>query len=43
MQSVISALVLEAQMGNALSDKDAVRRVTGRIFDALMEVPTAGG
>jgi AcrR family transcriptional regulator len=43
MQSVISALVLEAQLGNALSDKDAVRRVTGRIFDALMEVPTANG
>lgn len=43
MQSVISALVLEAQMGNALSGKDAVRKVTARIFDALMEVPTTGG
>ena len=42
MQSVISALVLEAQMGNALSGEDVVRKVTARIFDALMEVPTAG-
>jgi AcrR family transcriptional regulator len=40
MQSVISALVLEAQLRNALSDKDVVRKVIGRIFDALMEVPT---
>lgn len=43
MQAVISALVLETQLGNALSDKDVVRRVTSRIFDALMEVLTAGG
>jgi AcrR family transcriptional regulator len=43
MQSVISALVLEAQLRSALSDKDVVRKVIGRIFDALMEVPPASG
>ena len=40
LQPVISGLVLEAQLGLVLSEKDAIRKITSRIFDALMEVPT---
>jgi AcrR family transcriptional regulator len=39
LQPVITGLVLEAQLDTALSDKNVIRKVTGRIFDALLEVP----
>jgi len=38
LQPVISALLLEAQLETDLSDKSVVKRVTNRIFDALLEV-----
>lgn len=41
MQSVISGLVLEAQMGDAVSGRGVVKRITGRIFDSLMAGPKA--
>jgi AcrR family transcriptional regulator len=40
LQPVISALVLEAQLENSLSDKNVIKKVANRIFDALLEVPT---
>jgi AcrR family transcriptional regulator len=40
LQPVISALVLEAQLENDLSDKNVIKKVANRIFDALLEVPT---
>ena len=40
LSPVIAGLVLEAQLGTFLPEKDAVRKVTGRIFDALMGVST---
>jgi AcrR family transcriptional regulator len=39
LQPVISALVLEARLETAFSGEDVVKKVVGRIFDALMEVP----
>ena len=39
LQPVISALVLEARLETAFSGEDVVKKVMGRIFDALMEVP----
>jgi AcrR family transcriptional regulator len=39
MQPIISGLVLEAQLGMNLFDKNAIRKVTNRVFDALLEVP----
>ena len=39
LQPVLSALVLEARLETAFSREDVVRKVVGRIFDALMEVP----
>jgi AcrR family transcriptional regulator len=39
LQPMISGLVLEAQLGTSLSDKAVIRKVTKRIFDALLEVP----
>jgi AcrR family transcriptional regulator len=39
LQPVISALVLEAQLETNLSDKNVIKKVANRIFDALMEVP----
>jgi AcrR family transcriptional regulator len=36
LQPVVSALVLEAQLGTALSDKDVLQKVFTRIFDALL-------
>jgi len=39
LQPVISGLVLEAQLGLLLSDKNVIRKVTTRIFDALLEAP----
>jgi AcrR family transcriptional regulator len=40
LQPVISALVLEAQLTANLSDRNVLKKVANRIFDALMEVPT---
>jgi AcrR family transcriptional regulator len=37
---MISALVLEAQLETVYSDMDVLKKVTNRIFDALLEVPT---
>ena len=42
MQPMIAGLVLEAQLGSALLEKNAIKKVTGRIFDALLEVPPLG-
>jgi AcrR family transcriptional regulator len=39
LQPVISGLVLEAQLDLFPSEENVVRKVTSRIFDALMEVP----
>ena len=39
LQPVLSALVLEARLETAFSGEDVVKKVVGRIFDALMEVP----
>jgi hypothetical protein len=38
MQPVISALVLEAQLETNPSEKNVVRNVVHRIFDALLKV-----
>jgi DNA replication protein DnaC len=40
LQPVITGLVLEAQLNTALSDRNVLRKVAGRLFDALLEVPT---
>ena len=40
LQPIISALVLEARLETNLSDKDVIKKVAHRIFDALLEVPT---
>lgn len=40
LQPVISGLVLEAQLEDNLSDKNVIKKVANRIFDALLEVPT---
>lgn len=40
LQPIISALVLEAQLETALAGKGVVAKVTKRIFDALLDVPT---
>lgn len=39
LQPMISSLVLEAQMENILSDRNVIRKVVNRVFDALIEVP----
>jgi|SRR5580704_609888 AcrR family transcriptional regulator len=39
LQPMISALVLEAQLENNLSDRNVIKKVVNRIFDALLEVP----
>jgi AcrR family transcriptional regulator len=39
LQPVISALVLEAQLVSSLADKNVIKKVANRIFDALLEVP----
>jgi len=39
LQPMISGLVLEAQLGTFLSEKTVIRKVTKRIFDALLDVP----
>lgn len=39
LQPVISVLILEAQLETNLSDKSVIKRITNRIFDALLEVP----
>jgi AcrR family transcriptional regulator len=39
LQPMISALVLEARLETAFSGEDVVKKVVGRIFDALLEVP----
>jgi hypothetical protein len=36
---MLSALVLEAKFEPALLGEDVTRKVVGRIFDALLEVP----
>jgi AcrR family transcriptional regulator len=40
LQPMISSLVLEAQMENNLSDKNVIKKVVNRVFDALLEIPT---
>jgi AcrR family transcriptional regulator len=40
LQPMISSLVLEAQMENNLSDKNVMKNIVSRIFDALLEVPS---
>jgi AcrR family transcriptional regulator len=37
LQPIISGLILEAQLETSLSDKNAVKKVIHRIFDALLE------
>ena len=37
LQPVISGLALEAQVNTVLADKNVLRKVTGRIFDVLMD------
>jgi AcrR family transcriptional regulator len=39
LQPMISSLVLEAQMENNLSDRNVIKKVLNRVFDALLEVP----
>ena len=39
LQPMISSLVLEAQMGNSLSDRGVIKKVVNRVFDTLLEVP----
>jgi AcrR family transcriptional regulator len=39
LQPVISALILEAQLETNLSDKNVLKKIANRIFDALLEVP----
>jgi AcrR family transcriptional regulator len=39
LHPVISALVLEAQLETNLGDKNVIKKITNRIFDALMEIP----
>jgi AcrR family transcriptional regulator len=39
LQPMISALVLEAQMENILSDRNVIKKIVNRVFDALLEVP----
>jgi AcrR family transcriptional regulator len=39
LQSLISALALEAQLETNLSDKNILKNVANRIFDALLEAP----
>jgi AcrR family transcriptional regulator len=39
LEPMITGLVLEAQLDTALADKNVLRKVTGRIFDALMDIP----
>lgn len=39
MNPMISGLVLEAQLVSALLEKNAIKKITGRIFDALLDVP----
>jgi AcrR family transcriptional regulator len=41
LQPVITGLVLEAQLNTALSDRNVLRKVAGRLFDALLEVPAS--
>ena len=40
LQPMISALVLEAQMENILSDRNVIKKIVNRVFDTLLEVPT---
>jgi AcrR family transcriptional regulator len=40
LQPMISGLVLEAQLGTNFSGKNVIKKITGRVFDALLEVPT---
>jgi AcrR family transcriptional regulator len=39
LQPIISALVLEAQLETTLWDKDVLKKVALRLFDALLKVP----
>lgn len=40
LQPMLSALLLEAKFDPALLDQDAVRKITGKIFDAVLEGPS---
>jgi AcrR family transcriptional regulator len=37
LQPVISALILESQLENSLSEKNVIKKVMNRIFDALLD------
>jgi hypothetical protein len=37
---MLSALLLEARFDPQLLGADAIKRVAGRVFDALLEVPS---
>lgn len=39
LQPMISGLILEAQLTSPLLEKNAIKKITGRIFDALLNVP----
>jgi AcrR family transcriptional regulator len=39
MQPMLSALVLETKFDSAMLGEDVIRKVVGRIFDALLEIP----
>lgn len=41
LQPIISGLTLEAQLASPLLEKNVIKKITGRIFDALLEVPTS--
>jgi AcrR family transcriptional regulator len=40
LQPMLSALLLEAKFGPELLGPDAIRKVAGRVFDALLELPS---
>jgi AcrR family transcriptional regulator len=43
LQPVLSVLVLEAKFEPARLGDDVIKKVAGRIFDALLQVPTTSG
>jgi AcrR family transcriptional regulator len=40
LQPILSALLLEAKVDPEMLGEDAIRKVVGRVFDALLEVPS---
>jgi AcrR family transcriptional regulator len=39
LQPILSGLVLEAQLETSLSDMEVMKKVTNRVFDALLDAP----